>query len=45
MSVGVVPIGLAAAGNRCQSALAVFPIAIANCSEEVLYAYNVSVYN
>ena len=34
VSVGVVPIGLAAAGNRCQSALAVFPIAIANCSEK-----------
>ena len=34
MSVRVIPIGLAAAGNGCQSALAVFPIAIANCSEK-----------
>ena len=37
MSAGVVPIDLAAAGKGikgCQSALSVYPIAIANCAEK-----------
>lgn len=37
VSVGVVPIDLAAAGKGtkgCQSALAVYPIAIANCAKK-----------
>jgi len=39
VSVGIVPIGMQAYGE--QSALSVFPLAVANCSEESRYVLKV----